>query len=141
MFLVDNLLLSPFTSLLWVFKEINEAVQQEKAGEHEGITRSLSELYMKLETGAITEEQFESEEKQLLDRLDAIELRNDGGGDESDDEVDEEADDKSDEGETDVNAGTNASRGESRTPHASKGAGRFGAGGAGGGDDSHGDGV
>lgn len=88
MFLVDNLLLCPFTSLLWVFKEINEAVQQERAGEHESITRSLSELYMKLETGAITEEQFEAEEKQLLDRLDAIELRNEGSDTDADDEVD-----------------------------------------------------
>lgn len=98
MFLVDNLLLSPFTSLLWVFREINEAVQQEKAGEHEGITRSLSELYMKLETGAITEEQFDAEEKQLLDRLDAIELRNEGDDAESDDGADAEADKESDEG-------------------------------------------
>lgn len=106
MFLVDNLLLSPFTSLLWVFKEINEAVQQERAGEHEGITRSLCELYMKLETGAITEEQFGAEEKQLLDRLDAIELR-DEGGDDSDDEMDEETD----EGDIDVTDGANASRG------------------------------
>lgn len=104
MFLVDNLLLSPFTSLLWVFKEINEAVQQEIGGEQEGITRSLSELYMKLETGAITEEQFEAEEKLLLDRLDAIELRKEGGGD-SDDEIDDEIDG----GEIDVNDGANAS--------------------------------
>ena len=120
MFLVDNLLLSPFTSLLWVFKEINEAVQQERAGEHEGITRSLTELYMKLETGAITEEQFEAEEKQLLDRLDAIELRNEDGEAESDDEVNEEVDDEADEGATDVDDGANASRGKSRTPRASK---------------------
>ena len=76
MLLVDDLLLSP---LLWVFREINEAVQQEKAGEAEAVTRSLSELYMKLETGAITEEEFAAEEKQLLDRLDDIERRNQGG--------------------------------------------------------------
>ena len=62
MLLVDDLLLSP---LLWVFREINEAVQQEKAGEAEAVTRSLGELYMKLETGAITEEEFAAEEKQL----------------------------------------------------------------------------
>src|SRR3990172_3989804 len=76
MLLVDDLVLAPFTSLLWVFKEIHKAVQQERAGEAEGVTRSLSELYMKLETGAISEEQFAGEEKQLLDRLDEIELRN-----------------------------------------------------------------
>ena len=120
MFLVDNLLLSPFTSLLWVFKEINEAVQQEKAGEAEGVTRSLGELYMKLETGAITEEQFAAEEKQLLDRLDAIELRNGGGDAEFDDGADEEADDQSDEGEIDVDDGKDASSDEPRAPRVSK---------------------
>jgi hypothetical protein len=72
MFLLDKLLTTP---LLWIAKEINDAVQKEKAGESEAITRSLSELYMRLETGKITEEEFESEEKTLLDRLDAIELR------------------------------------------------------------------
>ena len=121
MFLVDDLLLSPFTSLLWVFKEIHKAVQQEKAGEAEGVTRSLSELYMKLETGVITEGQFAAEEKRLLGRLDAIELRNEGGDVESDDEADEEPDDESDEGEIDVDDGKDASRDEPRAPRVSKG--------------------
>ncbi len=120
MFLVDNLLLSPFTSLLWVFKEINEAVQQEKAGEAEGVTRSLGELYMKLETGAITEEQFTAEEKQLLDRLDAIELRDGGGDAASDDGADEEALDESDEGDIDGDDGKDASRDEPRVPRVPK---------------------
>ena len=110
MFLVDDLLLSPFTSLLWVFKEIHEAVQQEKAGEAEAVTRSLSELYMKLDTGAITEEEFAAGEKQLLDRLDAIERRNRGG----DEEADDESDDESDEGEDDADDGEDASRDEPR---------------------------
>ncbi len=111
MLLLDDLLLSP---LLWVFKEINEAVQQEKAGEAETVTRSLSELYMKLDTGAITEEEFAAEEKQLLDRLDAIELRNEGGDAESDDGADDESDDETDEGKDDVDDGENASRDETR---------------------------
>ena len=110
MLLVDDLLLAPFTSLLWVFKEIHKAVQQEKAGEAEGVTRSLSELYMKLETGAITEEQFAAEEKQLLDLLDEIERRNQDG----DEEAYDEFDDESDEGEDDTDDGADASRDEPR---------------------------
>jgi len=118
MFILDNLLLAPFNSLLWVFKEVNQVVQQETSGEAEGVTRMLSELYMRLDTGSITEEQFEAEEKQLLDRLDAIELRR-GGDDEesgdalgaspddaidaaSDDAMDEVADAASGEGDTDT---------------------------------------
>lgn len=89
MLLVDDLLLSPFTGLLWVFKEIHKAVQQEQDGEAEAVTRLLSELYMKLETGVITEEEFVAEEEQLLDRLEAISRRNQGG----DEEVDDESDD------------------------------------------------
>lgn len=72
MLLVDDLLLSPFTSLLWVFREIHEAARREIAGEAEAVTHALSELYMKLETGVITEKEFAAEEKVLLDRLEMI---------------------------------------------------------------------
>ena len=102
MLLVDDLLLSPFTSLLWLFREIHNRAQQERAGEAETVTRSLSELYMKLDTGAITEEEFAAEEKQLLDRLDEIERRNQGGDAESDAGADDESDDESDAGEDDA---------------------------------------
>tara|TARA_B110000503_G_scaffold130543_1_gene204052 strand:+ start:186 stop:485 length:300 start_codon:yes stop_codon:yes gene_type:complete len=95
MFLLDKLLTTP---LLWIAKEINEAVQKDKAGESESITQSLSELYMRLETGKMTEEEFEAEEKQLLDRLDAIELRNQTADAESDNEFDQSEVDADDTG-------------------------------------------
>jgi len=120
MLLVDDLLFSPFTSLLWLFREIHNRAQQELAGEAETVTRSLSELYMKLDTGAITEEEFAAEEKQLLDRLDAIELRNEGGDAESDAGADDDADAESDEGEDDADDGEDASRDEPQAPHVSK---------------------
>ncbi len=97
MLILDNLLLSP---LLWIFREINESVQKEQAGEAEAVTRSLSELYMKLDTGAITEQEFEAEETLLLDRLDAIRERDEaqaGEGDEDGDEDDEDEDTEEDE--------------------------------------------
>jgi len=72
MFLVDDLLLSPVKGILWVFREIHDAAQQELAGESEAITAALSELYMRLETGQITEAEFEAQEKVLLDRLDRL---------------------------------------------------------------------
>jgi hypothetical protein len=70
MFLVDDLLLSPIKGVLWVFQEIHDAAQQELAKEREAITAVLSELYLKLETGQITEAEFDAQEKVLLDRLD-----------------------------------------------------------------------
>jgi len=72
MFLLDDLLLSPVKGILWVFREIHDAAQQELAGESEAITTALSELYMKLETGQITEAEFDAQEKVLLDRLDQL---------------------------------------------------------------------
>ena len=62
----------PLKALLWVFREIHDAAQQELEGEGEAITAALSELYMKLETGQITEAEFDAQEKMLLDRLDRL---------------------------------------------------------------------
>jgi hypothetical protein len=72
MFLIDDLLLSPVKGVLWVFREIHDAAQTELAGESEAITAALSELYMKLETGQISEMEFDAREKVLLDRLDRL---------------------------------------------------------------------
>ncbi len=73
MFLVDDILLFPVRSILWVFREIHNAAQAEIANEAEAIANRLSELYMELETGRMTEAEFDAEEKRLLDRLEAIE--------------------------------------------------------------------
>ena len=75
MFLVDDLLMSPVKGVLWVFKEIHNAAQQELAGEADAITAALSELYMKLDTGQITEEEFNAQEKAFLDRLDRLQAQ------------------------------------------------------------------
>ena len=75
MLLVDDILCFPVTSILWVFREINKIAQEELDGEAQSITEQLRLLYMQLETGRITEQQFDAEEKLLLDRLDAIDSR------------------------------------------------------------------
>ena len=75
MLLVDDILFFPINSIMWVFKEIGEIAQKELAGEAKSITEQLRMLYMQLETGRITEAEFETGEKRLLDRLEAIESR------------------------------------------------------------------
>ena len=75
MFLVDDILLFPMRSLGWIFRELYNAAEQELAGEADGITASLSELYMMLETNQITEEEFDARERELLDRLEKIQKR------------------------------------------------------------------
>jgi len=88
MFLVDDILLAPVRGLFWIFREIHRAAEEEQANEAEAITTRLSELYMMLETGQMTEAEFDAAEKTLLDRLDAIKERE--GSEEEDDEDDEE---------------------------------------------------
>ncbi len=72
MLLVDDILTFPIKGMFWIFKEIHNAAQQEQEGEAEGITARLTELYMMLETGQITETEFDAQEKELLDRLEQI---------------------------------------------------------------------
>ncbi len=78
MVLVDDVLMFPIRSVLWIFREIHNAAQEELANETESITAELSSLYMMLETGKISEEEFAAEEKTLLDRLDRIQKRDRG---------------------------------------------------------------
>ena len=86
MFLIDDILMAPAHGLLWIFKEIHHAVEEEQANEAEAITTKLSELYMMLETGQMTEAEFDAAEKTLLDRLDAIKEREGGEEEDEDDE-------------------------------------------------------
>jgi gas vesicle protein GvpG len=72
MVLIDDLLLFPMRGVLWVVRGIHNAAQEELANERESLTAQLSSLYMMLETGQISEEEFEAEEKGLLDRLEGI---------------------------------------------------------------------
>ena len=72
MFLVDDILLSPVTSVLWVFREIHAAATQEVASQPEQIAHELTELYMMLETKRISEQEFDACEKVLLERLEKM---------------------------------------------------------------------
>lgn len=73
MLLIDDILLAPFHGIFWICKEIHEAVQEELAGEADSIRMELSNLYMMLETGRISEKDFDIQEQKLLDRLDLLE--------------------------------------------------------------------
>lgn len=81
MLILDNLLLSPMRGLYWIFREIHKASLQELTDEAEAITTELSELYMMLETGRISEAEFDALEQKLLDRLDAMQQPEAGGED------------------------------------------------------------
>lgn len=84
MLIVDDILLFPFRSLMWIFKKIDDAVEKDLAAEPEAITAKLGELYMMLETGQMTETEFDAAEKTLLDRLDVLNGESPGGDKEQD---------------------------------------------------------
>lgn len=73
MLLIDDILLAPARGLFWIFREIYSAAEEELASENDSIRVQLSNLYMMLETGVISEEAFDAQEKILLDRLDRLE--------------------------------------------------------------------
>jgi len=71
--LVDDILFSPVRGILWIFREIHKAAMEDAVNEAESITQQLRSLYMQLETGKLTESEFDEQEKQLVDRLDRME--------------------------------------------------------------------
>ncbi len=72
MLILDDLLLSPFKGIMWVFRKIDQSAREELESQGERLKKELSDLYMELETGHITDEQFDAREKQLLDQLDKL---------------------------------------------------------------------
>ncbi len=59
MLIVDDLLTFPVKGLFWVFEKIRKAAEDEIESQGERITAELGELYMMLDTGKITEEEFD----------------------------------------------------------------------------------
>lgn len=72
MLLIDDLLLAPLHGLLWAAGKLNEAANQEREQEEEVLKSRLRELYLRLESGQLEEQEFEAREAELLDRLDAL---------------------------------------------------------------------
>jgi hypothetical protein len=90
MFLIDDILLAPAKGLMWIAKEIQKAASKAEENEADELTARLSSLYMQLETGQLTSEQFDAMEREILDRLDAIQGQ---GGTAEDDAASDEDDD------------------------------------------------
>ncbi len=97
MFLADDVLVFPFKSILSVFREIYKAALEEIKSEADSIRVELSQLYLALESGAVTEDAFDARERELLDRLDDIEERGMLESDDDDDDDMNEVDDDDDD--------------------------------------------
>jgi hypothetical protein len=97
MLLVDDILFSPIKGINWIFRKIHELAEEELVGEADRIRDNLTELYMLLETGQISEEEFEQQETLLLDRLDALDENDTMIGDDEEDDEQEDNDEEEDD--------------------------------------------
>jgi len=67
-----GLLSIPFRGMIRVFEEVAKRAEEEIYNE-DAVKAELTDLYMKLEAGGITEEEFERREAELVQRLEEIE--------------------------------------------------------------------
>jgi uncharacterized membrane protein len=71
MFIIDDILMSPFKGLMFIAKEVAKAAEQQAESDRANAMAQLSALHLQLEQGEITEEEFDEREAELLDILDA----------------------------------------------------------------------
>ena len=71
MFLIDDILFAPLNGMVWLGNKINEVVEREFSDEGR-IKEKLMELQLRFELDEISEEEYNRQEKELLERLDKI---------------------------------------------------------------------
>ena len=71
MFLLDDLIMAPGKAMYAVFEQLAKKAREEWLDD-EGVKRDLQDLYAMLESGSISDREFESRECRLLERLQQI---------------------------------------------------------------------
>ena len=75
--LLDNILFGPIKIVHFVGKKIQEVAMEDYLDE-DGVREKLRALYMSLETGRMSDEEFERQEEELVDRLEEIQAYKEG---------------------------------------------------------------
>lgn len=70
-----GLLSAPFRGMLRVFEEVADRAERELYDE-DAVKAELTDIYMRLEAGSLTEEEFGRREAELVQRLEEIEEHN-----------------------------------------------------------------
>jgi hypothetical protein len=71
MFLIDDILLAPLNGIIWLGKKINSVAEKEFSDE--GLIKErLMGIQLKFELDQISEKEYNKQEAELLERLDAI---------------------------------------------------------------------
>ena len=76
MLILDDILLFPVRGVALIVEQVRQAATHEFESEADAVRNELRELYMMLEAGRISEQEFDAQEKPLLERLDRIESGN-----------------------------------------------------------------
>lgn len=71
-FLIDDILLAPINGMIWLSKQIRDKVEEQLEDTPEKLQRELLDLQMALEIEEITEAEYEKEEKDILERIEAL---------------------------------------------------------------------
>ncbi|HUU01256.1 MAG TPA: gas vesicle protein GvpG [Myxococcota bacterium] len=66
-----GLLSAPFRGLLRVFEEVADRADQELYNE-DAVKAELTDIYMQIEAGSLTEDEFNRRETELVNRLEEI---------------------------------------------------------------------
>lgn len=69
--LLGSILLAPVKGPYWIAKKVHDMAMDEFLDE-DGAREELKELYTSLETGKISEEEFDRREVELVERLEEI---------------------------------------------------------------------
>ena len=72
MFLIDDILLAPVKGVVYIAKKIHELAKEELMDTEEKLKRELLDLQMLFETDQISEEEYQKNEKNILERLEAL---------------------------------------------------------------------
>lgn len=75
MFIIDDILLAPAKGVLFIFKEIQKAAEKEIEDTPEKLKKELLELQMLIEADRISEEEYLKKEREILQRLNALQNR------------------------------------------------------------------
>lgn len=67
-FILDDILFAPINAILFIGKKVHEMAVKETLDES-GVRRDLRDLYSLFEKGGISENEFESREEELIEKL------------------------------------------------------------------------
>jgi hypothetical protein len=73
MFIVDDILLAPAKGLAAICRQVQAAVKQDLENQKKTVMAALVELHQRLESGQVSQSQFNIQEGRLLDQLERIE--------------------------------------------------------------------